>query len=350
MKYPASLSIVLTFCLPVGLIARTKTDVLVMTNGDRFTCEIKKLERGVLYASFEYVDGTVSIQWSKVSRVETNQLFLIHTQDGSIFEGTIRTPETLSQQPVRIEVLDPHRSTPLDQSRVVELAPTTESLWRRFSGNLDTSLIYTKGNETMQYNVGGDVRVRGEHWRMASDFFSTLAKSSGAPTTTRNQSRTWARRLIGGRRAWYYSGVTEFLQSSQQGIDLQMIFAGGIGRFLRDSNAARVAITADLAVQQTRYDPSATNTGRPNALAAMFVGDVHLFRFKKTSFDLTASVLPILTEIGRVRTYVNTAYSIQIVNNLWWKVSFYGNWDNRPPSNFSGSDYGASSGISYSFN
>ena len=91
MKYPASLSIVLTFCLPVGLIARTKTDVLVMTNGDRFTCEIKKLERGVLYASFEYVDGTVSIQWSKVARVETNQLFLTHTQDGSRKLATEKT-------------------------------------------------------------------------------------------------------------------------------------------------------------------------------------------------------------------------------------------------------------------
>ena len=82
----------------------------------------------------------------------------------------------------------------------------------------------------------------------------------------------------------------------------------------------------------------------------MFVGDLHLFRFKKSSFDATASVLPLLTEAGRVRTYANTAYSIQVINNLWFKISFYGNWDNTPPANFSGSDYGASSGISYSFN
>ena len=82
----------------------------------------------------------------------------------------------------------------------------------------------------------------------------------------------------------------------------------------------------------------------------MINGDLHLFRFKKTSVDVTASVLPVLTEIGRVRTYVNSAYSIQVINNLWFKVSFYGNWDNRPPAAFSGSDYGVSSSISYSFN
>ena len=210
--------------------------------------------------------------------------------------------------------------------------------------------MYTKGNNTTQYNVGADIRVRGEHWRAAADFFSTFSNSSGATAVTRNQSRLWARRLIGGRRAWYYTGAAEFLQSSQQGINLQTILGGGLGRFVKDTNTARIAITADLAVQQTRYEPSTGSQGPPNALSGMFVGDVHLFKFKKTSFDATASVLPALTEAGRVRTYLNTAYSIQIINNLWFKFSFYGNWDNRPPSNFSGSDYGVSSTISYSFN
>jgi len=30
-------------------------------------------------------------------------------------------------------------------------------------------------------------------------------------------------------------------------------------------------------------------------------------------------------------------------------VSFYGNWDNQPPPGFSGSDYGSSSGLSWTF-
>ena len=233
---------------------------------------------------------------------------------------------------------------------MVELAPTTESVWRRFSGNFDGGLMYTKGNDTTQYNVGADLRVRGEHWRFAADFISTFSKSSGVVAATRNQTRLWARRLIGGRRAWYYSGAAEFLQSSQQGINLQTTLAGGLGRFLRDSNTTRLAFTADLAVQQTNYRTSTDIQSRQNALAAMFVGDMHIFRFKKSSFDLSASVLPVLTEIGRVRSYVNSAYSIQIINDLWFKLSFYGNWDNRPPPTFSGSDYGASTSISYSFN
>ena len=351
MDLAVKLSISLALGLAGGLTARTKTDVVVMANGDRFTCEIKKLERGVLYASFDYVDGTVSVQWSKVARLETSQLFIVHVQDGSIYEGTIRTPETPSQQPVSIEVLEPaEKPAMLARAEVVELAPTSESIWRRFSGNIDSGLMYTKGNDTTQYNVGADLRVRGEHWRMAADFVSNFSKSSGLDASTRNQARFWARRLIGGKRAWYYSGAAEFLQSSQQGINLQTTLGGGIGRFVKDTNSARIAVTADLAVQQTRYQPSAGSQSPPNALAGVINGDLHLFRFKKTSVDVTASVLPVLTEIGRVRTYVNSAYSIQVINNLWFKISFYGNWDNRPPAAFSGSDYGVSSSISYSFN
>ncbi len=351
MIAPVTLSSLLALCLANTLGARDKTDVVVMTNGDHFTCEIERLERGVLYASFAYVDGTVSLEWSKVARVDSSQLFIVHTRDGSIYEGKIRTPENAGQQSVRIDVLKPPTSaSSVERTDVVEVAQTSESLWRRFSGNLDTGLMFTKGNNTTQFSLGADLRVRGEHWRFAADFVSTFSKSSGVSAANWEQSRLWARRLIGGKRKWYYTGGAEFLQSSQQGINLQSTLGAGFGRFVRDTNSTRIAVTAGLAVQQTRYEPSSGQQSAPNAVAGMFNGDLHLFRFKKTSFDLTASVLPALTEVGRVRSYANAGYSIQIINNLWFKISFYGSWDNRPPEAFPGTDYGVSSSISYSFN
>ena len=47
------------------LLAREKSDVLVMRNGDRLTCEIKRLDSGVLYVRLDYVLGTISVNWSK---------------------------------------------------------------------------------------------------------------------------------------------------------------------------------------------------------------------------------------------------------------------------------------------
>jgi hypothetical protein len=344
------LSLFFICSLPAGLWAREKTDILVMTNGDRFTCEIKKLERGVLYAGLDYVDGTVSIAWSKVARVESSQLFIVHAGAGAVYEGTLRTASTPDEQPVTIEVLEPaDTATKLQRSNVVEMAQTSESFWRRLSGYVDSGLIYTKGNNTTQYNLGGEVRLRRDLWSASANYASTLSKSSEVDASTRNQLNLRAYHLIGGKR-WFYDGAAQFLQSSQQGINLQTTAGGGIGRLLKDTNNARISINGGLAYQSTVYQPSVGTQSPPNSLGALVAGDLHLFRFKKTTLDVTASLLPVLTEIGRVRSYVNTAYSVQIVSNLWIKFSFYGNWDNRPPAAFSGSDYGASTGVSWSFN
>ena len=53
-----------------------------MKNGDRITCEVKGLEGGVLTVNLDYVDGTLSIDWLKVARLESSYLFLVTLQDG----------------------------------------------------------------------------------------------------------------------------------------------------------------------------------------------------------------------------------------------------------------------------
>ncbi|MGC1450412.1 MAG: hypothetical protein WA830_10275 [Candidatus Sulfotelmatobacter sp.] len=85
------LSAVLASASP--LLARDKTDVIVMKNGDRMTCQVKGLDAGVLSVSFDYIAGTTSVQWSKVARLESNQLFIVKTEDGSVYTGTLNTPE-----------------------------------------------------------------------------------------------------------------------------------------------------------------------------------------------------------------------------------------------------------------
>ena len=43
------------------LLGRDKTDIMIMNNGDRMTCEIKGLSAGMLYVAFDYIDGTASV-------------------------------------------------------------------------------------------------------------------------------------------------------------------------------------------------------------------------------------------------------------------------------------------------
>jgi len=139
--------------LAVPLLARDKTDVLVMKNGDRMTCEIKGLDAGILYVSFDYIDGTASVDWSKVARLESTQLFIVKTQDGSMYTGGLATPGSAADRPVRIQVVEtPEEEVMVDSTQVVQMVQTSENFWQRFSGEISLGVIYSKGNQSTQYS------------------------------------------------------------------------------------------------------------------------------------------------------------------------------------------------------
>ena len=71
------------------LLAREKSDVIVMKNGDRITCEVKGLSSNTLYISVAYILNTLSVDWTKVDHIESKQLFLVKTQNGTVYTGAL---------------------------------------------------------------------------------------------------------------------------------------------------------------------------------------------------------------------------------------------------------------------
>jgi hypothetical protein len=335
--------------LAVPLTARDKIDVLIMKNGDRMTCEVKGLDAGVLYVSFDYIDGTASVDWSKVARLESTQLFVVKTEDGSVYTGTLRTPETPAGRPVKIQVMGTaEQENFIERSQIVRMIGTSDRFWERFNGALSFGVIYSKGNQSTQYTLGSQAAYVRERWNAQASFDSNLSSSAGANASTRNAINASALRLL-PQKNWFYSGVGEFLQSSVQGIALQTTLGGGIGRYLKNTNRASITLLGGGAWQNTSYQRSIVPLNKQNLAAALIYTEVKLFRFSKTDLKATATLLPALSDPGRVRFNTNATYYIKLLSDLKWNVSFYGNWDNRPPPGFSGSDYGTSSGLSLTF-
>src|SRR5271168_140506 len=122
------------------LFARESTDVIVMKNGDRLTGEIKGLNEGVLYMSMEYILGTSSVQWSKVARLESKQLFLVKTEDGSVYTGTLDTTDIPGGRPMEITVAEISETRSIDSSRIVEMDMTSTKFYERFNGYINTGI------------------------------------------------------------------------------------------------------------------------------------------------------------------------------------------------------------------
>jgi len=335
--------------LAAPLLARDKTDVMVMNNGDRLTCEVKGLDAGVLYVSLDYVDGTVSVDWSKVAHLESKQLFVVKTADGSVYSGTLRTPQTATGRPTMIQVVTtPNQEVVIDQSQIVRMIATSEKLWQRFSGEVSFGTIYSKGNQSTQYSLGAQTAYVRERWNARASFDSNLSSSTGVNVSTRNSLNLLALRLLPWNK-WFYSGLGGFLQSSEQGITLQTTLGGGVGRYLKNTDRTSISVLAGMAWQDTSYHQSILPENKQNIAAALIYTEARLFKFSKTNLDLTAALLPAVSDPGRVRFNTNATYYIKIFSNLKWNFSFYGNWDTRPPPGLSGSDYGTSSGLSWTF-
>ena len=112
------LGFTLLFCSP--LFARDNTDVIVMKNGDRMTCEIKGLSAGVLSVKLKYVQGSIGVDWLQVARLESNQLFLVKTEDGTSLHRTLSTAATSGERPMSIEIAAaPEKEVEIPQSQLI---------------------------------------------------------------------------------------------------------------------------------------------------------------------------------------------------------------------------------------
>src|ERR1700678_1435819 len=331
------------------LFAQENTDVIVMKNGDRWTCEIKGLSGGVLSVKLDYVDGTVAVQWSQVAHLESNRLFLVKTESGAVYTGKVSTTGTSNDPPIEIEIPDvPGKEVEVAQREIIKLSQTSEGFWHRFDGAINTGLLYSKGNESTQYNLSSQVAYTRERWSSELLFSSSLASNSGANLTTRNQTDLNTLRLLRWNN-WFYAGTASFLQSSVQGINLQTTLGAGVGRYLKNTNRASIYVLGGLGWQNVGYGQNSGDHQAQNTAVGFVASQVKLFKFKKTNLDVSASLLPAITESGRVHFNTNAVYFVKIINDLSWNFSFYGSWDSRPPATLPKSDYGTSSGLSWTF-
>jgi hypothetical protein len=344
-----SLLVCLIVFLAPPLFAREKTDLLVMKNGDRISCEIKGLRSNTLYISVDYILNTLSVDWSKVDHVQSKQLFIVRTQDGTVYTGALSTPETSGGRPLQIEVsAAPNEKVTLDREQVVLVNETSSNFWQRLNGHIGTGFTYSKGNDSTQYNLNSDVNYPRERWSAEARYSSNFTSSSGSSTSTRNEVGFSALHLMPWNN-WYYTGISDFLQSSVQGIQLQSTFGGGIGRIIKNTGSTSLTVYGGFAWQRISYNEPVLRSPTQQVTSGLIGSSLKLFKFDRTTLILNATFLPAISDPGRIHFNLNSSYYVKLWGKLDWNFTFYGNWDNRPPPGFSPSDYGATSGLSLSF-
>jgi hypothetical protein len=322
-----------------------------MKNGDRFTCEVKSLQNGVLRVNLDYVDGSISVNWLKVARLESSYLFIVSLQDGSMYSAKLITPESPDGMTGKLAIQPEGggESRLVDRSDVVTISQTSENFLQRFGGSIAMNASYSKGNQATQYNIASDLIYQRTRWGAAVRQNSNLASNTGAETSTRNQLDLSAYRML-SKTNYFVGGIATFLQSSVQGIDRQTNLGLGLGKYFKNTNRLRFWLLGGAGWQRTSYVPTVINQPPQDLVVGLFSANLEAFSFKKTRFDLAATVYPALSaQKGRTFYKTNATYYIKLFGKVDWNLSFYGSWDTKPPPTFSSSDYGSSTGLSWTF-
>jgi hypothetical protein len=323
--------------------SRLKTDVVLMKNGDRITCEIRSLEQGQLTVKQEYASSTVVFDWSKVDNIQTKQPFVVVNDKGNAFSGHVS--ETADGHIVTVaganEVRIPH-------DEVVSIQQTGETFLRSLRGDVDLGLSFAQSNAQKNVTLQGDLTYQATTHLAGlsanSQFTSQKEVSDTNETTLKSEYFEQLR-----KSAWYGGAIANFLSSSEQQIDLRTTLGGALATRPIYTNRTNLSLIAGLAFTSEKDKSDTESTANKRGLDSAFALQFSTFRFDSTTFDTTVWVYPSLTTPGRVRMTLNQDVYYKFYKDFYVRASFYDNYDNRPVVGAPPNNLGVSSTVGWSF-
>jgi hypothetical protein len=332
--------------LAAPIYARPSKDVLLLKNGDRWTCEIKKLDHGYLSVGLDYVDGTVQVDWTKIASIESTQLFVVIDDKGAVFAGPLSMAIAGPDQVPLLTVRGGRSVATIPKLAVTSIHQTETRFWQNLHGGLSSGSNFTKSNNQSQFNLNANLDYIKRYWSGSAQFQSSFNGSHSAPSNLRRDLTVSAMRLL-NRRNYFAIGLTDFLRSDEQQLALRSVLGGGLGKILMNREQSRFYILGGAVWTREHY----TTTSAPyfNSAEGLLGARLEYFRFKTTNYYATLSAYPSMSDPGRIRFDGNTGVKYQIIKNLYLNFSLYLNYDSRPPRATAKSDYGGSSSIGWSF-
>ena len=341
-------TVVFLIILSTTCWARDKTDVVVFANGDRMTCEIMDLQKGYLYVRLANGEGTIAVDWTKVVRIESDYHFIVTNGRGERFISNLKNVATAaSPDKYEVQVTGSSKTDFIPSLDVVALQRNDYGFWKNLHGSVDSGLNYTKQQNRVQYNFDSSVIYSKPLWSATANFSSSFS-GGGDDQNFRYDLQLQALRQFRSPRN-VFMALAGFQHNGEQELYLRTTWGGAVGHNFKMTNNSLVAayVGGDWNNEHYADDPTSQEDG--NSAEVVVGSQINFFRFRTTNFLVNTQVYPSITDPGRVRLDLNAAVKLRLAKRLYWSVSYYLNFDSRPPQNLSGTDFGSAASIGWKF-
>ncbi len=317
-----------------------KTDTIIFYNGDRAICEIQGLKQGKLNIRTVAM-GTISVEWRKISSVNSSKYFEIVLSDHSTFYGRINGVDSLRNANLHFGIFV--QSVPLMD--IVALNPISKNFWAELDGSLSVGFSFTRGTENLQLNSSGDVTYRNSRTVHTVSFNSNVSA---------NRSGSSEKQDAGYRFQYYYKKRVynaldlRWERNTELGIDSRLITTLSMG-YNPVENSFNV-FSVELGGSANR-EFSTEDSVSNNVEALLRVGyDLFIFTNPKIFLNIKSETFPSFTVDGRLRSNIDAKITWEIFNDFTLSMAYWGNYDSRPVSESTLTfDWGTSTTIGYNF-
>ena len=302
--------------------------------------EFKRIERGMLYFKTPGTD-TISIEWDHVDSLSSPKNLEIELDDGQILYGSIEAAAIKGH--ISIRQADSTESLPT--MKVVRATEIEDDFRERFDGSISAGVNLAGANDYESYNFGLDMTYTTKKY--ASSVNASSHANRSADTSKSEQSNLNIRSSRRLKNRWYTGGLLIFDRNEELGIDLRSSIGVTVGKSVRHTNSQILHIDGGLLYTQEEITGSLDKNDSQEAFLGL---GWEVFRYDEPELDLSTSLvaIPSLSESGRVRAELDVTLKWEIIDDLYWQLSFQGSYDNEPPSvDASTTDYSVISGLAY---
>jgi hypothetical protein len=341
-------AIVLLLLLAYPLFAKRKDDVVVMQNGDRFTGEIKGLERGELLFKSDYMIDSVHLDWKRVKELKSKDTYIVTLKNGTRVIGQIaQAGDAAGEEFQAIAGGGTGGGTVrVKPPEVIGIQQREANFWHQLTGSVNYGFSFSADNSSTNSSLGATVAYNAAE---NSVYLGTTSQFDSQSTTTNTNRFTFDSRY-GHQFAerWLAGGIVSLLKSNQQELDLRSSYGGFIGRKLVQTDRTSLLLLGGAAYTHERYFPQAGTAPASNAesLAGLTFST---FRFKTVDINSQILVFPSLSDPGRVRMASQSNLEIELFRNFVWIFQFYENFDSRPPVVAPRNDLGVTTSVGWKF-
>jgi len=220
-------------------------DEVYLTNGDRLTGSLQRLEAGKLVFATAYA-GDVTIVWDAVARLRTDADATV-VVDTTTLRGPLSAPE---DGRLTVDTAELDRPVTIELSRVEAINPPQPPVVR-LSGSLSFSLVSASGNtDSDNLVLQGEIEARTEKSRTTLGALANEAEEGGNQTASKATAYLGYDHFLTDR--WFFSSNARFTEDELQDLNLRSSLGVGLGRQLWERE--RSALSLELGLSQVHED------------------------------------------------------------------------------------------------